>query len=101
MKETIISSEALGKPIIPDQVFTREELEWRELDEVMAGCPGYEYLDEPSSPNWPPKRGIIHSLKEFLSDVSFAVRYPHAHRAFKNLERENRRREFPNGPERS
>lgn len=94
MKEIIVSlpdDEISRKLIIPDQVLTKSEVDYEEMEAVMAGCPGYEYLNEPSPPNWPPKRGIIHNLRELLSEVSFAVKHPHAHKAFKKIERERRR----------
>lgn len=82
--------ESLGEPLTPDQVLTKAEVDYRKALSVMAGCPGYEWLDEPSPSNWPPEKGIVHKLKGLLSEASFAIKYPHAHRAFKNLEQERR-----------
>lgn len=78
-------------PSIPDQVLTGGEAGWEDALGVFSGSPGYEWIDDPSPPNWSPKRGIIHRVRELLSEVSFAVRHPHAHKAFKNLVVEHRR----------
>jgi hypothetical protein len=97
MKEIIVSSEKSKKPIIPDQVLTAAEVEFRELNEIMAACPEYEWLDEPTSPNWPPNKGVVYRLSVVLSGISFAIKYRHFCRAMKDLERENRRRDLMGG----
>lgn len=81
----------LKKPLSPDRVLSAAEVGYEEALSVMAGCLGYEWLDEPSPTNWPPEKGAIHRLKNLLSEISFAIKYPQAHKAFKNLERENNR----------
>lgn len=94
MKENIISvvkMEDLGKPINPDNILTAAEVEGEDLDRIMAGCPGYEYLDEPSLPNWPPKKGVISNLLKLISDLSFAIKYPNFTKVIKRLEIQNAR----------
>jgi len=51
-KETWLQKAPVSeKPIIPDQILTEPGVKYEEADAVMAGCPGYEWLDEPSPPN--------------------------------------------------
>ena len=59
--------------LTPDQVLTQAEVDYERAQQIMAGCPGYEWLDEPTLPNWPPKRGIVHHLSKLLSDISFTI----------------------------
>lgn len=75
--------------IEPDEVLSPEVVSDRDTEAgVMAGCPGYGWLSEPSPPNWPPKKGLVHILKMFLSEVAFAVGHFHAYKAFKEVERQ-------------